>query len=178
MLAEHPPKEDPLRKHPCEGQKGQHLFLGYTTSCQLVDADGYHAPPMSPRCSKSRIDVKPSARAAFARTIPVAPEFSSSERRKTGADDGDGFDGLIETVRFRSVLHLFIEEGRSIEIAGLKYANYMTALGANSLSIVSLIETQIYLSICNCYQSKTIVTLPRPFRMDIRPMHQAIKLGR
>lgn len=126
------------------------MFLVYTTSCQLIDTDGYHAPPMSPRCSNSRIEVKPSARAAFARTIPVAPGFNSSERRQTGADNGDGFDGFLETVRFRSVLHLFIEEGRSIEIAGLKYANYigdMTAFGANSSSIVSLIETQIYPSI-------------------------------
>ena len=55
------------------GSRGAVWFLGCTTFYKPVWRGECHAPPKSLRCSKMDIDANPSASAAFARTIPVAP---------------------------------------------------------------------------------------------------------
>ncbi len=46
----------------------------YRACCQPVQGKVNHAPPISERCSYIVIEVKPSARAAFASTIPDDPD--------------------------------------------------------------------------------------------------------
>ena len=76
-----------------------------------------HAPPISDLFSNIRMEWKPSASSAFAKTIPHdPPRYSMFECRNTSPNDGNGLHRPIKAVRFRVVVnrHFGADDDRPI----------------------------------------------------------------